>query len=203
MRSEEARALEVALGIETGADLAARDLAFLRANFGSMADYLYRAARGIDLRRVKAHRARKSVSAERTFDRDLSSGSTLRDAARMNPPPASIVHTLKFTHGVAQAYIAASYGSVVRVETAEELRQTPRGVTADGMGSGNYAMFRCDIADAELVFGAKFAPVAARRGLLPAWCVHGDAVGWCGQAEVAACCSTASVFCAAATPMFT
>ncbi|HUQ14281.1 MAG TPA: DNA polymerase IV [Novosphingobium sp.] len=68
------------LGIVTGADLRMRDLAFLRAHFGSMADYLYRAARGIDLRTVKAHRARKSVSAERTFDRDLSSGATLREA---------------------------------------------------------------------------------------------------------------------------
>jgi DNA polymerase-4 len=69
-----------ALGIQTGADLRDRDLAFLRANFGSMADYLYRAARGIDLRAVKAHRARKSVSAERTFDRDFSSGPALREA---------------------------------------------------------------------------------------------------------------------------
>ena len=68
------------LGIETGADLCEKDLAFLRGHFGSMADYLYRAARGIDLRSVKAHRARKSVSAERTFDRDLSSGLALREA---------------------------------------------------------------------------------------------------------------------------
>jgi DNA polymerase-4 len=68
------------LGIETGADLAAQDIAFLRANFGSMADYLYRAARGIDLRRVSANRARKSVGGERTFDRDLSSGASLREA---------------------------------------------------------------------------------------------------------------------------
>jgi DNA polymerase-4 len=69
-----------ALGIETGADLREKDLAFLRSHFGSMADYLYRAARGIDLRSVRAHRARKSVSAERTFDRDLSSGLALREA---------------------------------------------------------------------------------------------------------------------------
>jgi len=68
------------LGIETGADLAAKDIAFLRAHFGSMADYLYRAARGIDLRRVSASRARKSLGGERTFDRDLSSGAALREA---------------------------------------------------------------------------------------------------------------------------
>ncbi len=68
-----------ALGIETGADLRRRDLAFLREHFGSFADYLYRAARGIDLRRVRADRPRKSVGGERTFDRDISSGSALRE----------------------------------------------------------------------------------------------------------------------------
>ncbi|MBS0482280.1 MAG: DNA polymerase IV [Proteobacteria bacterium] len=68
-----------ALGIATGADLAACDIIFLRTHFGSQADYLYRAARGIDLRRVKAHRPRKSLGAERTFDKDISSGSTLRE----------------------------------------------------------------------------------------------------------------------------
>ncbi|MCK9541184.1 MAG: DNA polymerase IV [Novosphingobium sp.] len=68
------------LGIETGADLRARDLAFLRDQFGAMGDYLYRAARGIDLRRVNANRPRKSLGGERTFDRDLSSGAALREA---------------------------------------------------------------------------------------------------------------------------
>jgi DNA polymerase-4 len=67
------------LGIETGADLAAKDIHFLREHFSSQADYLYRAARGIDLRRVKADRARKSVGAERTFDHDISSGAALRE----------------------------------------------------------------------------------------------------------------------------
>lgn len=67
------------LGIETGADLATKDIAFLKANFGSFADYLYRAARGIDLRPVRAHRVRKSVGGERTFSEDISSGSLLRE----------------------------------------------------------------------------------------------------------------------------
>jgi DNA polymerase IV len=67
------------LGIETGADLAAKDLAWLRAHFGSMADYLFRAARGIDLRPVRANRIRKSVGGERTFSEDISSGTALRD----------------------------------------------------------------------------------------------------------------------------
>ncbi|MDJ0643174.1 MAG: DNA polymerase IV [Erythrobacter sp.] len=68
-----------ALGIETGADLAAKEIEFLRANFGSFADYLFRAARGIDLRPVRAHRIRKSVGGERTFSDDISSGAALRE----------------------------------------------------------------------------------------------------------------------------
>lgn len=68
-----------ALGIATGADLAARDLAFLRGHFGSFAEYLYRAARGIDLRQVRADRLRKSVGGERTFGQDISSGPALRE----------------------------------------------------------------------------------------------------------------------------
>jgi len=68
------------LGIETGADLANKDIAFLRQHFGSFADYLYRAARGVDLRSVRADRPRKSLGGERTFDQDISSGSALREA---------------------------------------------------------------------------------------------------------------------------
>ena len=67
------------LGIETGADLAACDIHFLRQHFGSQADYLYQAARAIDLRQVKANRPRKSVGAERTLDKDISSGAALRE----------------------------------------------------------------------------------------------------------------------------
>ncbi len=68
------------LGIETGAHLAAKDIEWLRAHFGSFADYLYRAARGVDLRPVRADRIRKSVGGERTFDADISSGPALREA---------------------------------------------------------------------------------------------------------------------------
>ena len=60
------------LGIETGADLRARDLPFLHAHFGSAADYYYRAARGQDDRPVHDRQGRKSVSVEDTFFDDLS-----------------------------------------------------------------------------------------------------------------------------------
>jgi len=67
------------LGIETGADLAAKDLDFLRQHFGSFAEYLYRAARGIDLRPVRANRIAKSIGGERTFFEDQSDPEELRD----------------------------------------------------------------------------------------------------------------------------
>ncbi|QSR16187.1 DNA polymerase IV [Novosphingobium sp. KA1] len=66
------------LGIETGADLAAKDLAFLRSHFGSFAEYLFRAARGVDLRQVRADRPRKSVGGERTFFDDIAGTDALR-----------------------------------------------------------------------------------------------------------------------------
>jgi len=76
------------------------------------------------------------------------------DAAKIAIDENSIIHVLEFTHAVARAYVFASYGTVLRVGSAEELRKTRRGVTEDGMGSGNYSMWRCDLPDSELVFGA-------------------------------------------------
>ncbi|MFV0920702.1 DNA polymerase IV [Sphingomonas parapaucimobilis] len=69
-----------ALGILTGQDLRDRPLDFLQRHFGSHADYLYGAARGIDHRPVRAHRIAKSVGAERTFESDLSDRDGLRAA---------------------------------------------------------------------------------------------------------------------------
>jgi DNA polymerase-4 len=67
------------LGIATGADLAARDADWLRQHFGSFGEYLFRAARGIDLRPVRANRIRKSIGGERTFGEDISDPDALRD----------------------------------------------------------------------------------------------------------------------------
>ncbi|HEU4967784.1 DNA polymerase IV [Sphingomonas sp.] len=68
------------LGIRTGADLRACDLAFLQQHFRSSADYLYGAARGEDQRPVRPDRPLKSVGAERTFDTDLKAAAELREA---------------------------------------------------------------------------------------------------------------------------
>ncbi|WP_140231148.1 DNA polymerase IV [Sphingomonas japonica] len=59
------------LGIVTGADLRAQSLDFLRAHFGSAAEWYHAIARGIDDRPVNPDRVRKSSGSETTFDRDL------------------------------------------------------------------------------------------------------------------------------------
>src|SRR4051794_26680202 len=60
------------LGILTGADLREWSLPALQAHFGSSAEWYWRICRGFDEREVKPDRPYKSVSAERTFDEDLS-----------------------------------------------------------------------------------------------------------------------------------
>lgn len=60
-----------ALGIETGADLRARSMAFLQEHFGKAAGWYYAIARGEDDRPVDPDRTRKSSGSETTFDRDL------------------------------------------------------------------------------------------------------------------------------------
>lgn len=60
-----------ALGIETGADLETQSLEFLQRHFRSGGEYYYWIARGIDHRRVKPDRVRKSVGGENTFFDDV------------------------------------------------------------------------------------------------------------------------------------
>lgn len=66
-----------ALGIETGADLRARDLGFLQQHFGTAGSFYYRAARGQDDQPVHERQERKSVSVEDTFFDDLATEEAL------------------------------------------------------------------------------------------------------------------------------
>ncbi|MFZ1478603.1 MAG: DNA polymerase IV, partial [Sphingorhabdus sp.] len=68
------------LGITTGADLRARSEEWLQANFGSSGSYLYKAARGIDHRRVNPSRERKSIGGELTYFEDKQADQDLRTA---------------------------------------------------------------------------------------------------------------------------
>ncbi len=60
-----------ALGIYTGADLKRLSEVQLQTEFGSSGSYYYRVARGIDHRPVKAHRERKSLGNETTFENNV------------------------------------------------------------------------------------------------------------------------------------
>ena len=68
------------LGIYSGADLAAKDMAWLATHFGNSAEWLHNLARGIDHRRVKSNRPLKSLGGERTFFNDLVADTEIREA---------------------------------------------------------------------------------------------------------------------------
>ncbi len=59
------------LGIKTGRDLKEWSEIDLVEQFGKVGRYYYRIVRGIDRRKVKAHRIRKSIGKERTFSEDI------------------------------------------------------------------------------------------------------------------------------------
>ena len=84
-------------------------------------------------------------------------------------PSDSIVHELVSEHPIARAYLVDQFGGVVKVSDAETLRQTPRGLTQDGKGSGGRTMFTAD--EKELVFGKD----AKRRALERAERDHAEA----------------------------
>lgn len=69
-----------ALGVHTGADLASQTEQWLTSHFGSWGSYLHGAARGIDLRPVRADRIRKSIGGERTYGEDIWAETALRAA---------------------------------------------------------------------------------------------------------------------------
>lgn len=60
------------LGIHNGADLKQFSLQFLIRKFGKSGLHYFNIVRGIHLSEVQPHRVRKSISAENTFDQDLS-----------------------------------------------------------------------------------------------------------------------------------
>ena len=68
-----------ALGIETGADLRARSMAFLQEHFGKAAACYYAIARGEDDRPVDPDWTRKSFGSETTFARDLTEAAEIED----------------------------------------------------------------------------------------------------------------------------
>ncbi|MGE4527539.1 MAG: DNA polymerase IV [Rhodospirillaceae bacterium] len=72
----------LALGIATGADLAARALPFLTQHFGKAGAFYYWIARGIDDRPVRPDRERKSIGTETTFAADIATPEDAQAALR-------------------------------------------------------------------------------------------------------------------------
>lgn len=127
---------------------------------------------------AEAIRAVRAMPGSRAKNARVVQGTkALKDAARMTLPAQSICEVMAFNHKIAEAYLKASYGQVLCVPDAETLRTTARGVTPEGLGSGNYALFRCDISDHELVFGraARARALAAKREELSALQVRAHA----------------------------
>ena len=61
------------LGIFTGKDLKAKPIDFLEQHFGKSGKYYFYVVRGIHNSEVRSNRVRKSLAAERTFSKNLSS----------------------------------------------------------------------------------------------------------------------------------
>ncbi|BBA43252.1 MULTISPECIES: SbcC/MukB-like Walker B domain-containing protein [Burkholderia] len=80
------------------------------------------------------------------------------DAGRV--PSDSIIHELRTDHPIARAYLIEQYGAVVKVRDSEQLRDTARGLTKEGKGSGSRTMFVGERRD--LVLGRKAREQALR-----------------------------------------
>jgi len=117
---------------------------------------------------AQAIRIVRSMKGRRNSAKIIQGWKAQKDAKRITAHSDSIVHVMEFEHKIAEYYLLASYGNVLRVKDEEELKQTARGVTSEGLGSGSYSMFRCDINDAELVFGqgARERALLAKRNEL-------------------------------------
>ncbi len=102
---------------------------------------------------AEAIRIVRRMKGNRNSARIIQGAKAQRDASKTSLPQGSIFDVMEFEHKIAEYYVKASYGLVVRVQDEEQLKKTARGITAEGLGSGNYSMFRCDVSDAHLVFG--------------------------------------------------
>ncbi len=114
---------------------------------------------------AQAIRIVRSIKGNRNAAKIIQGHKAQQDARKISIAKDSIFDIMEFEHKIAEFYLKVSYGTVLRVANEEALKKTARGLTADGLGSGNYSMFRCDISDASLVFGqgARKRALAAKK----------------------------------------
>lgn len=70
-------------GIKSGADLKQHSRLELAQRFGKFGSYLYDVVRGIDKRKVKPDRIRKSISSETTYNEDLMTMEDVKSSVRL------------------------------------------------------------------------------------------------------------------------
>ena len=109
------------LGIQTGSDLKEKDLQFLVEHFGKSGPYFYGIARGIDERRVKPDRVRKSIGAEDTFAQDIHSFEPALDGLR---PLIAKVWRYCETHDIRAKTVTlkvkySDFNQITRAKTAD------------------------------------------------------------------------------------
>jgi DNA polymerase-4 len=167
------------LGIETGADLRAKSLAFLQPHFGKSAAWYLGIANGEDDRPVIANRERKSSGSETTFERDLTAPDEIEAGVeamaddvwawceKANAFGRTLTVKVKFADfrqvTRSRSYpIAISRHDVLRqasVELVRSLLPTAKGVRLLGVTISNFGQAPADAADEPLLFaGEAFGP---------------------------------------------
>jgi DNA polymerase-4 len=167
------------LGIETGADLRAKSLAFLQPHFGKSAAWYLGIANGEDERPVIANRERKSSGSETTFERDLTAPGEIETGVeamaddvwawceKANAFGRTVTVKVKFAD-FRQVTRSRSYPTAISrhgvlrqasVELVRTLLPTAKGVRLLGVTISNFGQAPADPAGEPLLFGgAAFGP---------------------------------------------
>jgi DNA polymerase-4 len=167
------------LGIETGADLRAKSLAFLQPHFGKSAAWYLGIANGEDERPVIANRERKSSGSETTFERDLTAPGEIETGVeamaddvwawceKANAFGRTVTVKVKFAD-FRQVTRSRSYPTAISrhgvlrqasVELVRTLLPTAKGVRLLGVTISNFGQAPADGADEPLLFGREaFGP---------------------------------------------
>src|SRR6476660_8464853 len=94
------------LGIQTGADLRTKSLAFLQQHFGKSAAWYLGIANGEDERPVIADRPRKSSGSKTTFARDLTEPAEIEAGVQAMASEAALARVVSFCRRAGSAALA-------------------------------------------------------------------------------------------------
>ena len=162
------------LGIQTGADLRAKSLAFLQQHFGKSAAWYLGIANGEEDRPVVADRPRKSSGSETTFERDLTASAEIEAGVeamaddvwawcekakafgRTVTVKAKFADFQQVTRSRSFATVIARHDLLRRasVELVRTLLPTAKGVRLIGVAVSNFDQAPADADDELPLFGA-------------------------------------------------